>query len=71
EIIRSCWATDPFHRPNFSRVARDLKQLRKNGGSSAPEEVTSPRMSKFPELIYGESRPSPDMRPIPLPPATP
>ncbi|KAK1225756.1 hypothetical protein PQX77_011299 [Marasmius sp. AFHP31] len=69
EIIRSCWSTNPFDRPTFSEVARDLKKLRKNG---APEEVTSPRMPEFRDVEYGTpSRPSPDMRPIALPPATP
>ncbi|KAF9255884.1 hypothetical protein L218DRAFT_911907 [Marasmius fiardii PR-910] len=65
DIIRSCWATDPFKRPSFSQVARDLKQLRKNGASSAQEDVVSPRMPE--PTDHGYSRPSPDMKPISLP----
>ncbi|KAG7086098.1 hypothetical protein E1B28_003613 [Marasmius oreades] len=68
-IIQACWEKDPFLRPAFSQVARDLKKLRKNGDSSAPEDVMSPRMPE--SMDYGHSRPSPDMRPIPLPSVTP
>ncbi|KAL0058574.1 hypothetical protein AAF712_014737 [Marasmius tenuissimus] len=53
EIVRSCWSTNPFDRPTFSEVARDLKKLRKNG---APEEVTSPRMPESGTLNMGLHR---------------
>ncbi|ESK86494.1 hypothetical protein Moror_9860 [Moniliophthora roreri MCA 2997] len=66
-IIRNCWKTNPFERPHFSVVARDLKALRK--GIGAEDDTMSPTPVQNPtELEYGTSRPSPDMRPIGLPP---
>ncbi|EEB86842.1 hypothetical protein MPER_16054, partial [Moniliophthora perniciosa FA553] len=65
-IIRNCWKTDPFERPHFGVVARDLKALRK--GIGAEDDTMSPTPVQNPvELEYGSSRPSPDMRPIGLP----
>jgi abelson tyrosine-protein kinase 1 len=68
DLLRHCWASNPFERPAFSEVARDLKVLRKNAGYN-PEDVQSPRMPDWVDWDMSQqvSRPSPDMHPIPLP----
>lgn len=71
DLLRACWARDPFERPPFSKVVQTLKQLRKNTGS-ATEDIPSPRIQEWKDLEDHEhSRPSPDMHPIPLPGTTP
>ncbi|KAJ7163568.1 hypothetical protein C8R43DRAFT_285859 [Mycena crocata] len=72
EILRVCWHKDPFIRPAFSQIVKDVKQLRKSfcGPSSNPEDIPSPRIPDWQDgdddYLY-TSRPSPDMHPIPLP----
>lgn len=68
ELVRLCWHRDPFMRPSFSRVVRELKQLRKNSGTV--DDIQSPQITDMMPLEW-PSRPSPDMRPIPLPMGTP
>ncbi|KAF8890966.1 hypothetical protein BD779DRAFT_1515523 [Infundibulicybe gibba] len=70
ELLRICWDRDPFVRPPFSKIVRDMKQIRKNTGHN-PEDITSPRVPDIPELDEPVVRPSPDMRPINLPVGTP
>ncbi|KAJ6587171.1 hypothetical protein DFH09DRAFT_1308232 [Mycena vulgaris] len=72
EILRICWHKDPFVRPGFSKIVRDVKQLRKSfcGPSSNPEDIPSPRIPDWQDAdddYTYTSRPSPDMHPIPLP----
>ncbi|KAJ7747345.1 hypothetical protein B0H16DRAFT_1675699 [Mycena metata] len=72
EILRVCWHKDPFVRPPFSKIVKDVKQLRKSfcGPSSNPEDIPSPRIpdwQEFDDDYTYTSRPSPDMHPIPLP----
>ncbi|KAJ7091133.1 hypothetical protein C8R44DRAFT_412775 [Mycena epipterygia] len=72
EILRICWHKDPFVRPSFSKIVKDVKLLRKSfcGPSSNPEDIPSPRIPDWPEAeddYTYTSRPSPDMHPIPLP----
>src|SRR5882762_1678067 len=69
-LINACWERDPSLRPSFKRISADFKQLRIKAGSNI-EEHDSPRP---PHAIFEEplaqTRPSPDMRPVPLPGAT-
>ncbi|KAJ7268729.1 hypothetical protein B0H12DRAFT_64026 [Mycena haematopus] len=72
ELLRVCWHKDPFVRPAFSKIVKDVKQLRKGlcGPSSHPEDIPSPRIPDWQEAndeYAYTSRPSPDMHPIPLP----
>ncbi|KAJ6500147.1 hypothetical protein C8R47DRAFT_284025 [Mycena vitilis] len=76
EILRVCWHKDPFVRPPFSKIVKDVKQLRKSfcGPSSNPEDIPSPRIPEWQEVdddYAYTSRPSPDMHPIPLPSDSP
>lgn len=66
-LLNACWDRDPALRPSFKRIAADLKQLRVKSGSNV-EETESPR-PKQSELFADppRTRPSPDMRPFPLP----
>ncbi|KAF5362649.1 hypothetical protein D9758_009617 [Tetrapyrgos nigripes] len=72
DLLRRCWASDPFDRPSFSEVARDLKLLRRNAGYNS-EDVQSPRVPDWADRDRSPqiSRPSPDMHPIPLPGSSP
>ncbi|KAJ7496034.1 hypothetical protein B0H11DRAFT_2001603 [Mycena galericulata] len=51
EILRICWHKDPFVRPSFSKIVKDVKQLRKSfcGPSSNPEDIPSPRIPEWQE----------------------
>jgi hypothetical protein len=76
ELLRICWHKDPFVRPPFSKVVKDLKHMRKSfcGPSSNPEDIPSPRIPDWQEAQDDHtytSRPSPDMHPIPLPGGSP
>jgi len=78
-ILSKCWANNPTDRPSFSKIARDLKLLRKavsssqdtsdldspNGGSS----LISPGISSelAPPGTPGSEMPSPDLKPVDLP----
>ncbi|KAK7005721.1 kinase domain-containing protein [Favolaschia claudopus] len=72
ELLRVCWHKDPFVRPSFSHIVKDVKQLRKSfcGPASNAEDIPSPRIPDWQEpdddFAY-TSRHSPDMHPIPLP----
>lgn len=62
-LINTCWDHDISKRPNFKDVAATLKRLR-----GVNVEIESPRPPQ--SELWGETthqRPSPDMRPIPLP----
>ncbi|KAF6756188.1 TKL/TKL-ccin protein kinase [Ephemerocybe angulata] len=74
EILKLAWHRDPAHRPQFSKIARDLELLQKNfnkGHESPKRTGTRP----LPALIEDErgspASPSPDMMPRPLPPMSP
>ncbi|KAF7306038.1 Protein kinase domain-containing protein [Mycena chlorophos] len=69
ELLQACWSQDPFTRPPFSKVVREMKQLRKSFcGSTPSQDIPSPRiMQEANEDELYMSRPSPDMHPIPLP----
>lgn len=68
-LINACWAQDPAARPSFKQIAIELKQLRERSGSHI-EEVDSPRLRAESWVESEPTRPSPDMRPIPLPNST-
>ena len=61
DILRLCWSANPTQRPNFSKIVKDLKQLRKISGQ---ELVDSPRIPVIDEEPETTDYPSPDMRPI-------
>ncbi|KAF9462806.1 hypothetical protein BDZ94DRAFT_1260375 [Collybia nuda] len=66
ELLRLCWHNDPAVRPPFATIVKDVRVMRKSIGQV--EETISPTIQEVPELweqYY--SRPSPDMRPSPLP----
>ncbi|KAJ7838687.1 hypothetical protein B0H13DRAFT_2239665 [Mycena leptocephala] len=76
ELLCVCWHKDPFVRSPFSKIVKDVKQLRKSfcGPSSNPEDIPSPRIPDWQEAdddYAYTSRPSPDMHPIPLPSDSP
>ncbi|KDR78069.1 hypothetical protein GALMADRAFT_245050, partial [Galerina marginata CBS 339.88] len=64
DILRACWQAKPEQRPTFTKIARDLKLLRKGFGHDAVESPRLPSMDDIPEHT---TSPSPDMRPIDLP----
>jgi abelson tyrosine-protein kinase 1 len=70
ELLTACWHRDPFRRPQFSQIVRDIRGLRRSVGTEAPIELDdsskpSPRTGKWgSEVVVAES---PDMRPEPLP----
>jgi len=71
ELLRVCWHRDPAVRPSFEKIVDDVKMLRRSFGSV--EEVAAV-CSPAPLLWEDEwnmSRPSPDMRPSPLPVGSP
>lgn len=67
EVLELCWHKDPSKRPPFSKLVVELKRQREVlSGPSV--EVTSPKPVEWKDLEEdSHSRPSPDMRPIPLP----
>ncbi|KAJ7079089.1 hypothetical protein B0H15DRAFT_520827 [Mycena belliarum] len=74
EMLSVCWHKDPFVRPAFSKIVKDIKQLKKSfcGPASIPEDIPSPRTPDWQDANDNDdytytSRPSPDMHPIPLP----
>ncbi|KIM89615.1 hypothetical protein PILCRDRAFT_812439 [Piloderma croceum F 1598] len=68
-LIHTCWERDPSSRPSFKHIASELKQLRIKTGSNV-EEHESPRPPPLDLWEPMHTRPSPDMRPIPLPGAS-
>ncbi|KAL1695922.1 hypothetical protein GGG16DRAFT_44228 [Schizophyllum commune] len=68
-LLRACWARDPFKRPMFSQVVRDVKRLRKQAGWVERDEAKSSEQP--PDALTNEemiaSMPSPDLKPMPLP----
>ncbi|KAF9523670.1 hypothetical protein CPB83DRAFT_862451 [Crepidotus variabilis] len=60
DILRNCWNTKPDLRPQFSKIARDFRLLRKSFGQDLFE---SPRLPPIEDLPEQTSSPSPDMRP--------
>ncbi|KAG6877905.1 hypothetical protein C0993_002387 [Termitomyces sp. T159_Od127] len=82
DLLRVCWHHDPSVRPPFAAIVRDVKALRRaflsDAGEESPVPVSSPiaidRSRQASEWEWGEharTRPSPDMRPLPLPHGTP
>ncbi|KAJ7144142.1 hypothetical protein C8R44DRAFT_691771 [Mycena epipterygia] len=79
ELLRLCWDEDPSVRPPFAKVVKEAKQLRKAAevpfegfGDDLVSPPVSPRGSDWREVENaGNARPSPDMRPIPLPKTPP
>ncbi|KAJ7072080.1 hypothetical protein C8F01DRAFT_1361505 [Mycena amicta] len=68
DLLRACWDQDPFVRPAFSKIVKDVRQLRKNFcGSTPSQDIPSPRIPQEIDEDMYMSRPSPDMHPIPLP----
>ena len=65
-LIHACWERDPSSRPSFKHIASELKPLRIKAGSNV-EEHDSPRPPPLDLWEPMHTRPSPDMRPIPLP----
>lgn len=66
ELLRVCWHRDPAVRPSFEAIVKDVRAMRKGVGQG--EEMYSPTIQEVPELWEDyASRPSPDMRPSPLP----
>lgn len=66
ELLRICWHRDPAVRPSFETIVKDVRTMRKSLGQV--EEAYSPTIQEVPELWEDYySRPSPDMRPSPLP----
>ena len=65
ELVQACWCSDPSRRPSFTQIVRDMKSIRRNVGQNL-DEVSTPRKL---DLVDDKraSRPSPDMRPSPLP----
>ncbi|KAL1710172.1 kinase-like domain-containing protein, partial [Schizophyllum commune] len=68
-LLRACWARDPFKRPMFSQVVRDVKRLRKQAGWIERSEDKASEQP--PDALTNEemiaSMPSPDLKPMPLP----
>ena len=60
DVLRVCWSTKPTQRPIFSKIVKDLKQLRKSSGQ---EVVDSPRIPVIEEESEVTTSPSPEMRP--------
>ncbi|KAJ3531793.1 hypothetical protein NMY22_g8005 [Coprinellus aureogranulatus] len=69
EILKLCWHRDPTHRPQFSKISRDLELLQKSFGKG----YETPKKGPLPPLMEdtAPASPSPDMRPFPLPPMSP
>ncbi|KIY53195.1 kinase-like protein [Fistulina hepatica ATCC 64428] len=64
DLINACWDQNPFKRPSFSRIAKDVKMLRRNFGVVCESDAPTPLMA-IQETF--RAHPSPDMMPIPLP----
>ena len=64
DILQACWSTKPIQRPTFSKLVKDLKQLRQTSGQEVGESPGAPVIDD--ESAIGSS-PSPDMRPTSLP----
>ena len=67
-LLHACWDRDPALRPSFKRIAAELKLLRIKSGSNIEEAESPHPHHEWWEPV--ESRPSPDMRPSPLPGAS-
>lgn len=76
-LLQMCWEQDPFRRPMFSRVVRDVKRLRKQAGWVEASDLPGPGADVLPSDAFTEqiraneeavkTLPSPDLAPIPLP----
>ncbi|KAJ6577758.1 hypothetical protein B0H19DRAFT_568412 [Mycena capillaripes] len=78
ELLGECWDKDPAVRPPFSKIVKETKQLRKaaelplEGFDDLASPPVSPRGPDWREVENAaSSRPSPDMRPVPLPKTPP
>ncbi|KAF9481061.1 hypothetical protein BDN70DRAFT_876798 [Pholiota conissans] len=60
ELLRNCWQSDPVKRYTFTKIARELKLLRKSLGEDVNQSPMYPTADESPELT---PTPSPDMRP--------
>jgi hypothetical protein len=71
DLVWESWDKDAAKRPSFSQIVPRMKSIRKVVGDLV-DDFSSPRISELPELEEeglkeGRPRPSPDMRPPPLP----
>ncbi|KAF9555212.1 hypothetical protein CPC08DRAFT_139849 [Agrocybe pediades] len=64
DVLRGCWHANPDERVTFSKIARDLKLIRKTSGLAGFESPRLPAIEDAPEPV---SSPSPDLRPRELP----
>ncbi|KII83772.1 hypothetical protein PLICRDRAFT_95753 [Plicaturopsis crispa FD-325 SS-3] len=64
-ILNACWHRDPFNRPAFSDIERELKLLRIRQGHYAEDSPRIPQVDLWEEEHTTKS--SPDMLPQPLP----
>lgn len=64
ELLRVCWHSDPAVRPSFEKIVLDVRLLRKNFGSV--EEAVKYSPAAFSDELDHVSRPSPDMKPVPM-----
>ena len=62
--MQACWSTKPTQRPTFSKLVKDLKQLRQTSGQEIGE---SPGALVIDDELAISRSPSPDMRPTSLP----
>ncbi|KXN85940.1 Dual specificity protein kinase splB [Leucoagaricus sp. SymC.cos] len=66
DLIGNCWDQDPQKRPSFSHIVPRMKSIRKAAGDL--DDIGSPRIAELPEPEDEfPARPSPDIRPLPLP----
>lgn len=69
EIVKLCWHRDPTHRPQFSKIVRDLERLQKSFGKGY--ESPKRALATLVEDHATPASPSPDMKPFPLPSLSP
>ncbi|KAJ7072976.1 hypothetical protein C8F01DRAFT_267337 [Mycena amicta] len=77
-LLDVCWDEDPSVRLPFTRIVKEMKQLRRDAELPFPgfaEDLASPPVSpqrpNWRDVEEEASRPSPDMHPVPLPKTPP
>ncbi|KAG2006316.1 TKL/TKL-ccin protein kinase [Coprinopsis cinerea AmutBmut pab1-1] len=66
-ILKACWNRDPDRRPPFFEVSKDLKRIRQTFENGDVMDTPKGSLTPLPEE-QPPSSPSPDMKPLPLPP---
>ncbi|KAF8639293.1 hypothetical protein AX17_001604 [Amanita inopinata Kibby_2008] len=66
DLIQACWDRNPAKRPAFTKIVQEMKILRKKAGQN-PDEAHTPQKQDI-SKDERAPRPSPDMKPVPLPP---